>query len=210
MANILVFGSSTTLGFNDFKEGGWVDRLKKFVNEINEKEKLSHAVYNLGVDGDDTQGLLKRFLTEAKPRCWPNSKNIIIFEIGTNDSIVNADKSRRTPPEKFGENLKKIISQSKKLTKYVTFVSLNPVIEERLTPVPWSPNESYYEAEVERYDNIIKKVCKQKGVDFIDLFKETSKYAFKKYIDDGVHPNPKGHEIIFKTVKNFLEEKKYI
>ena len=210
MANILVFGSSITLGFNDFEEGGWVGRFKKFVNKINKKHNLSHAVYNLGVDGDDTQGLLKRFRTEATPRCWPNSKNVIIFEIGVNDSIVNTDKTRRVKPEEFEANLKKLIKEAKSLTDDISFITLTPVIEGKVTPMPWSPSESYYEKEVDRYDKILRRVCEERDMEVIDLFQLNDKEQFKRYLDDGVHPNTEGHKKIFEIVRDFLVEQKLI
>ena len=76
--NICVFGDSVTWGAWDNK-GGWVSRLRAFIESGNR----DYFVYNLGVSGDTTKELLGRFDIEAKAR----SPNIIIFQIGDNDSI---------------------------------------------------------------------------------------------------------------------------
>jgi lysophospholipase L1-like esterase len=52
---ICVFGDSITWGAYDPERGGWVNRLR---NDLEKKEIES---YNLGISGDTTADLLKRF-----------------------------------------------------------------------------------------------------------------------------------------------------
>jgi len=61
--------------------------LDKKVIDPNYKEYF--LVYNLGIDGDTSEGLLKRFEQEAKPRMWPDEDTVIIISIGANDAILN-------------------------------------------------------------------------------------------------------------------------
>ena len=70
---ITVFGDSVAWGAFDEKKGGWVDRFK-----------LHHSdcVYNLGVSGDKSFDLLKRFQVE----CVARKPNVIFFAVGINDS----------------------------------------------------------------------------------------------------------------------------
>jgi len=67
--HILVFGTSTTYGAWD-SEGGWVARLRKFLDEktISSNYKSEGLIYNLGVSGDKTEDVLKRFEPETKAR----------------------------------------------------------------------------------------------------------------------------------------------
>ncbi len=75
---ICIFGDSITKGHCDYEEGGWANRLKKYL----ENKDSDNSVYNLGVDSDTTDNLLGRFDAEARTR----DPEIIIFAIGINDS----------------------------------------------------------------------------------------------------------------------------
>ncbi len=210
MANILVFGDSIGQGYYDV-EGGWVDRLKRYYleEEIKQKWEQSVNIFNLSISGDTSKEILSRFKRETIPRSWESHETIFIFAFGINDSIT-IDQRNKVPTPKFKSNLSQIINYAPKYSKKIIFLELTPVEEYKVTPMPWSPTESYYEKEVEKYDKILKQVCKKNNVVYLELFKQTSKEEFKKYLDDGVHPNSKGHKLILETVKNFLEEKKYI
>ncbi len=68
MSQILIFGDSNTYGAWD-PDGGWVARLRKFADEKNmEGKDYFVLVYNLGIDGDDTSGVLKRIESETVAR----------------------------------------------------------------------------------------------------------------------------------------------
>lgn len=210
MANILVFGASITYGRWDHGGAGWVGRLRRHIDNINEERDMDHVVYNLGISGSDSNGILKRFKTEAEPRCWKEDKNVIIFSFGNNDSIINSDGSHRVEPKTYRKNLIQLISQAKKLSKEIIFIGLTPLIEEKVSPMPWSPKESYSNKNINKYDEILRNVCRKEKVQYLDLFSNLEKKEFLKHVDDGIHPNSKGHEIIYKIVKKFLKEKKYI
>ena len=65
---------------------------------------------------------------------------------------------------------------------------------------------------MKKYDNVIKSVCAEKNILFLDIFGEWIKIDYKKLLDkkDGLHPNSAGHQKIFETVKDFLIENKII
>ena len=69
MARILVFGDSITYGAWD-KRGGWVQRLREFLDEKNliDLNKIPVLIYNLGVSGDTTNDALERFEFESKKK----------------------------------------------------------------------------------------------------------------------------------------------
>ena len=72
---VFVFGDSIAWGLYDDR-GGWVGRL------WNARSRL---VYNLGVDGETSEDISKRFIAEAKVR-GANKNSIIVFAVGVNDS----------------------------------------------------------------------------------------------------------------------------
>ena len=89
-------------------------------------------------------------------------------------------------------------------------MGLTQVDETKVTPMPWSPTEFWYNERIKKYDGILKKYCIENKLNYIEMSDLFNRPNYKKYLDDGGHPNTKGHKLIFEIVKNFLEEKKYI
>lgn len=134
MAQILVFGDSITYGAWD-KEGGWVQRLRKLLDKQNlsNSDNFYYLVYNLSIDGDTTNGLLKRFESETSPRMWEGEKTIIVFSIGINDScFIQTKNIFMISKEKFEENIKKLINLAQKFSSNIVFIGLTPVEEIKL------------------------------------------------------------------------------
>jgi lysophospholipase L1-like esterase len=211
MPILLVFGTSTTYGAWDI-EGGWVQRLRKqFDTEQLEKKREYTLIYNLGIDGDTTTGVLERFESETKRRLWPDEEIILVFAVGTNDAIFDIDKGKfRTSEEDFKENISEIIKRARKISDKIIFLGGKPVDDSKTQPVEWDKNISYREEDGKRYDSLMEEVCLKEKVFFIDMYDKLEKMGFKKYLDDGVHPNSEGHKIIFEIVRDFLINEKII
>ena len=60
MGALCVFGDSITWGAWDVEKGGWVNRLRLFID----KENLNYRVFNCGVGGDTTKELVARVSSE--------------------------------------------------------------------------------------------------------------------------------------------------
>ena len=205
MARILVFGDSITYGAWDMKKGGWTDRLKSFCMEKSlENAEFDYPVYNLGISGDNSDDILKRFEFEIKQRIWKNKEIFIIFEIGINDSQIG---NIGISSERFKKNIDKLINTSSKFSSKIIFIGLNPVDELKTSPIPWDENMFYTNERIKKYDKIIKYSCEKKQIYFIDIFNEFSKLDYKKLLEDGLHPNSEGHQKMFEIVIDFLMEK---
>jgi len=213
MARILIFGDSIVYGAWDRgKEGGWVQRLRKFLDEKHFIEPdFEYSVYNLGVSGNTIGELLERFEFETKQRLEEGEEIIIIFQIGINDSqFVISENKLRTSPEKFKENIQNLIKVAKIFTQKIIFVGLTLVDESKTTPIPWNPNKIYKNENIKRNNEIIKSVCKENNIYFIEIFDKWLKSDYKNLLEDGLHPNSPGHQKIFETVKDFLIQNKII
>lgn len=210
MSQILIFGDSITYGFWD-KQGGWVNRIRMWIDTKNmEWSGFYFRIYNLGIDGNTTDDLLFRFDKEVISRIEEQTKTIIIFAIGINDSqFINKSKKLRIPQNKFENNLKKLISLSTKYSKTIIFIGPNPIDEKKVDPMPWAKDRSYKNEYIKKYGEIIKKVCFEKNIYYIEIFDEWMKFDYKKLLEDGAHPNSEGHKKIFETVKNFLIPKDF-
>lgn len=210
MVQILVFGDSIAYGAWD-REGGWVHRLRKFVDEKNLScEDFYCLIYNLGISGDTTSNLLERLELETKSRLKEGEEIVFIFAVGINDSqFIHSQNNLRTAPEKFAENVEKIIKTAQKFSAKIVFVGLFPVDERKTTPIPWNTDKSYKNEYVKKYNDIIRAVCEKNKIYFIDIF-DKMKNDYQHFLEDGLHPNSFGHQKIFESVKDFLINKKII
>lgn len=207
MFAICAFGDSFTFGRGNNPDKGWVGRLTKYF----EAKDWFNAVYNLGIPGDSSDDLLKRFETECEARIkknWPGDKYVLLIGIGINDCrFVDTPENPQTTPEDFKKNILNLIKLSKKQTKEVIFIGLTPV-DEKLTQ-PYE-NTYFFNERVKQFNEIIEDCCKSKKILFVDLFDEWIKFDYTKLLDDGVHPNAEGYEKMYKKVKDFLISHKVI
>jgi lysophospholipase L1-like esterase len=204
MTQFLVFGDSIAYGAWD-ESGGWVQRLRTFIER---KYPREHVIYNMGISGDTSEFLLERLESETKRRS-DFGDSILIFSIGANDSAIMVDKLW-VDEKIFANNIKKIIEVSRKLSKSTFFVEAVPMDESKTHPVPWDKRVTYTNENIKKYNDILRSVCKQEGVNLIPLFDEFSKANYKKLLADGAHPNSEGHEKIFKIVRDYLIKNKII
>jgi len=204
MNTILIFGDSITWGAIDYEKGGWVERLKVYMGE-----NYDIDVYNLGVSGDKTPDLLERFESETTARIEEDEEVVLIFAVGINDSyFVHSKNDIMTPPEKFKENIQKLTGLAQKFSSKVVFVGLTPVDEPKTTPIPWNTDKSYKNENIKKYNGVIKNICNEQNVPFVDIFDRWIELDYKNLLTDGLHPNSKGHQEIYETVKNFLIQNK--
>ena len=82
--HIGIWGDSITSGANDYEKGGWINMLN--LSSKNNKEYT--IIYNLGIEGDTSENLIKRFEVECKAR----KINVVLFAIGINDSLYINNK----------------------------------------------------------------------------------------------------------------------
>jgi len=213
--NIIVLGDSIAYGVWD-EEGGWVQRLRKYLDKIMMSHSgLFYLIYNLGISSGTTDQLTRRFESEVHERMIEEADEfIIIFEIGTNDaSYVKKHGTFQVDKEKFSENIKWLINKAKKLSRKVVFLSLLPVDEKFTSPLPDTEDlgELFYKNNyIKDYNGTLAKICKTNKVMFIDLFSEFQKHDYKGLLYDGLHPNAKGHKVIYDIIKNYLIKNKVI
>lgn len=203
--NILTFGDSIVLGLWD-ENGGWVGRLTKdLVKEaLTSNLEEDYEVYNLGVSGDTTAGLLQRFEFEIKQRLG-EFETAFVFAIGINDSeYCHSTGQMKVPPDKFRQNIIQLITLAGKYSDKMVFIGLTPVDETRVDPIPWATDFSYRNEFVKQYDAIIKDVCRKNNILYLGVFDNLMKSGFIEMLADGVHPNSRGHDLIFKIVDQKL------
>lgn len=197
---ILIFGSSIANGSCDNEMGGWVNRLSLYLKNESDKD---YGVYNLGISGNTSEDLKKRVDNESKAR----NPDIIIIGIGSNDSAQLEENGKHwVEPKNYKKNLKEIHNKIKKICDKVIFIEMNNVNEKFTAPVPFGIKCYYTNKAIKKYLCILKDFCKENKLYLIPLFGELD----YEDLEDGLHPNSKGHEKMFQRVKDFLMENKII
>lgn len=203
MINCLCFGDSITYGEYDGVSGGWTDILKRYFHSrfINENiEELN--VFNLGIGGETTNGLVNRFSTEADARTSPD-QNLIFFAYGANDVAMKEGK-RITDVIKLRANLQEVVEKAKKITPYLYIISILPVAS-AIDGITVPSGKQRSNQIIEEYNQSLQEFAAQHEIVFIDLYH--SFFAEKDILlsGDGVHPNDKGYQFIAEHIKPFIE-----
>jgi len=193
MHTFCIFGTSTSWGAWDLEKGGWVNRLWLHLAE----KDTDSEVYNLSISDGTTETMLARFESEAKTR----EADVLIFQTGGNDAAYeHTECNHQVLPDEFKANLEEIIKRARGITDSIIFIGFKNCDESKTMPVSW--RDIYYtNKDIKTYNEIIRKVCEENNVLFLDIFGLLENNDFK----DGLHPNAEGHNKIFQKVRNFLE-----
>ncbi|MGB1226741.1 MAG: arylesterase [Poseidonibacter sp.] len=179
-ANSLLFlGDSLTEGLGIDKEKAFPRLVEKMLQKkINKNIK----VINGGVSGSTTSdGLARlRWYLKRKPE-------LIFIALGANDGLRGLDLTQSK------KNLEEIVFYAKKANAKVLLAGML---------IPPNYGEKYAK-DFEKMYKEIKDKYKLKSMDF--LLKDVAGVQELNQAD-GIHPNPKGHEIMANEVFNFLKE----
>ncbi|MEA2064834.1 MAG: GDSL-type esterase/lipase family protein [Patescibacteria group bacterium] len=202
---ICVFGDSIAWGANDFDSGGWVDKFKVYFFKTGQ----FNEVFNLANPGDNTSMLLKRMENECASRMKLENKNVnvVIIQIGINDSLSYKNSKKHTNINDFKKNLIKLLIIIKKFTNKIVFIGLTKVKQSKTNP--FCGNETgkcYNNKNIEKYDLAIKDFCEKNSLPFIEMFDLLN----DEDLEDGLHPNSEGHKKMFIRVRDFLIKNKII
>ena len=204
MLKILCFGDSITLGEKDIEQGGWTDRLKQhyFAQFINSQTQTI-TLYNLGIAGETTDGLMNRFDIELKARHINGQELLIVFAYGVNDIVIHKNKNI-VPEAYFIRNLKHCIESAQTLKAKILLLSLLPIAdsnEGRLN----QHGKLRFNHDIQAYNLILKKLSDEINCEYLDLYTAFVKNNTEDFLSsDGVHPNSKGHELLYQKIKQKL------
>jgi lysophospholipase L1-like esterase len=210
MPNICILGDSIAWGAWDPGYGGWAERFKDTLDKKQVENNFSHwcPVYNLSISGAKVSDTLLRANLELSTRLSKAGREncITILALGVNDSVLNIDEPHQNvTTEDFSLNYKNLIKIASATSSNVFSLGLLPVDEDRVQSLHWGGfHIGYSNSRVDEFDKIIRECSQQNGIEYINL-KDTWKFEYYRgYLLDGVHPNSKGHEWIFKKVLDAL------
>ena len=202
---IFCFGDSITYGESDPKYGGWVDRLKvNFQNRYQEQFRQECFVYNLGIGGETTDGLANRMANEIEARSFKIEKNIVLLAYGSNDIVIHKNKNK-VPIEYFRRNYTNCIQWCHSRSYKVILLNLLPLVNKNDGKIDQHGNLRH-SADVLKYNQELINIANDFSCLHIDINAEFSDRRHEDiYAFDGVHPNTRGHEIIYNLVELKLE-----
>ena len=209
MVRILCFGDSITYGECDLINGGWADHLKDdFVALYSNTNRQDVILYNLGIGGETTDGLYSRFEVEFASRSIKGQKTIVILSYGANDIVIHKNRNI-VPQEYFIRNLQQCIQIAKRSNASIILSSILP-IDDSIDGVINQHDKLRYNKDIEAYNSLLRKIAGENACFYLDIF---SKFLLKGkenlLASDGVHPNSKGHKLIYRMVEQILSDKRW-
>ena len=168
MINCLCFGDSITYGEYDGVSGGWTDILKRYFHSVFINENIEELnVFNLGIGGETTDGIVERFSAEVAARTSPD-QNLIFFAYGAND-VALKEGYRMVESEKFKTNLREVIGKAKEITPHLHIISILPVAS-AIDGITVPSGKQRSNQIIEEYNQVLQEFAAQYGIAFINLY----------------------------------------
>ncbi len=169
-------------------------------------------VLNKGVGGNNTHAGLARF---AKDVVAHKPDHLILY-FGINDAC---NSRRLIPPDQFRKNLQAMIDRSP--TRSIVLVTPNPVIPEYLAQRhPAHPHKDDLQANLDRYERVIRETAKQNQLLLVDLHKLVNRHGgatldkpslvrntANSNSRDGVHLTPRGYQFLARQIAALLKDR---
>lgn len=175
---VLVLGDSLSAGHGVALESSWVSRLQRRLDD----RGYPHEVVNAGISGDTTSGGLAR-LPAALERHRPA---VVVIALGGNDGLRGLSLGA------MRDNLARMVRRSRE-------AGAIPV----LAGVRLPPN--YGPAYRERFRDVFAGLADELDVAFVPRIMDGVAEDPALMLDDGIHPNARGHARILDNVWPVLE-----
>ena len=200
----LFFGDSITYGEYDGVFGGWVDILKRYaLQKYNDEDKNEVILFNLGIGGETTEGLVKRIPHEMKARNSSDG-NIVFIAYGANDLAVK-DGQQMVSSKQFRANIETAVQDAKIYSKDIYLISILPISENIDSKIS-NTGKIRTNKDVLLYNEILKDIAAENSLNYVDFH---SAFIDQKEIllsKDGVHPNENGYKMMAEIAIPIIEK----
>ncbi|MBL1220466.1 SGNH/GDSL hydrolase family protein [Chryseobacterium sp. L7] len=199
----LFFGDSITYGEYDGVFGGWVDILKRYALQQFHEGSNELILFNLGIGGETTEGLLKRMPHELAARNSAEG-NIVFIGYGANDLAVK-NGSQMVSADQFRNNIKTAVQHAKHYSGDIYLVSILP-FSEKVDGIESATGKLRINGDVLIYNQILKDTAAENALHYIDFYAAIVEDKEILLSADGVHPNEKGYGIMAETAIPIIEK----
>ncbi|MBO6587087.1 MAG: arylesterase [Gracilimonas sp.] len=177
---ILIFGDSITAGLGVQQEQAFPAIIQEKIDSLG----LNHEVINGGLSGETSAGGVRRIDWILR-----RDIDIMVLELGGNDGLRGIDLSSTK------DNLQQIIDK---------YRAKNPNGQIILAGMQVPPNlgQEY----TSQFQEIYPELAEENDLPLIPLIMNKLGGEEELIQGDGIHPTPKGHEVIAETVWDVLKE----
>lgn len=199
----LFFGDSITYGEYDGVFGGWVDILKRYALQKYNEGDNELILFNLGIGGETSEGLVKRIRNEMSVRNAEDG-NVVFLGYGANDLALK-DGNQIVNPGQFKANIEKAIQHAKDFSKKIYVVSIIPISEKVDSQIS-ATGKIRTNEDVLMYNQILKDIARENSLIYIDFHSAFLKDKEILLSKDGVHPNEKGYGMMAEIALPIIEK----
>ena len=200
----LFFGDSITYGEYDGVFGGWVDIVKRYaLQKYSDEDKNEVILFNLGIGGETTEGLVKRIPHEIKARNSSDG-NIVFIAYGANDLAVK-DGQQMVSSKQFRANIETAVQDAELYSKDIYLISILPISENIDSKIS-NTGKIRTSEDVLLYNQILKDIVAENSLNYVDFH---SAFAADKEVllsKDGVHPNENGYKMMAEIAIPIIEK----
>ncbi len=199
----LFFGDSITYGEYDGVFGGWVDILKRYALQKYNEGSKELILFNLGIGGETTEGLVKRISYEMEARNSAEG-NIVFIGYGANDLAMKYG-IQMVEPERFKANIITAVQKSKSYAEAIYLISILPV-SANIDGITVASGKRRSTTEILQYNQILQEIANEYHLNYLDLYSGFVQDKELLLFRDGVHPNEKGYGIMAEMAIPVIEE----
>lgn len=209
MASIICFGDSITRGESDAVYGGWADRIKtRLIKQFVETGKDKISLFNMGISGETTNGLMQRFQSEFVTRQATDKQDTVLFGYGAND-LATQEGDYLVDIDTYIDNLSRSIEFALEKGANVVLINVTPIAA-KLEGIPNVNNRIRNDETIRRYNQALLALSAKYGVGLIDVYTPFSDNKEAYLTADGLHPNSVGHEVLYQVISTALLSYRYI
>jgi lysophospholipase L1-like esterase len=204
---IVAFGDSITLGVRADgslrEEQTWRAVLAR---RLNAAGKESWEIINAGIGGNTTADGIKRFEADALAK----KPGILTLMFGVNDAAMlsfpefKPIPGPRVPLPQYRKNLAEMIARARHAGARVILMTPCPMGSKYFNKhlEPYKSHDKNYV--LRAYAQAAREVAAEAGVELLDVWTRFMQEGLNELLPDGVHPNPRGHQVIAGMLYNAI------
>ena len=198
--NYIIIGDSLTYGIGDYETIGWASMFKKYVVSLDDSKVCTNYVHIAAFPGATSTMILSKLNGIIDTFKNNEFNNVVILSIGVNDT-QEYNGSNKVSLEDFERNINNIIYHVNIQGAKLIILGLARIKSN--DKFFWKPSKFYSNETLEKYDEVLKRVCEEKGVTYI----KTSDVLSQDDYIDGLHPNHEGHQKTYERIKKSIIDK---
>jgi lysophospholipase L1-like esterase len=190
-------GDSVTAGTGDEHYSGWPARL------CAAEHAKGHDVtmYNLGIRGDTSVMIAKRWRAECQQRLPAEYPGGLIFSFGVNDA-VEENGTRRVEPEETAQTARAILAEAA-AWQPTLMIGPTPIDESKMPFTAAGVTRDLRNARVATMSRILEGIATEAGVPYFDAFtwlNEAPAWRRAMAAGDGAHPSAEGYAFLAASI----------